>query len=460
MKSIAVFTILTGMITTRSLSFASGHSSIPRQYNFRREYFQSVWWAWNERMRLNPRDLKLQQRWRRRFRIPWSAFQSLLQEVRSLGVFTEEPASSGVIGVPLELKLMGWLRVLGRGSCFDDIAELTNASEEVHRVFFHRMCKLYRQHFYPKFVSMPRSNDKILDLMDQYSRRGAPGCLGSMDVVRIGWLGCPQALSNVHSGKEKYPTLGYNAICDHNRKFLSFSTGFQGSMNDKTIVRFDTSVKEFRDGGLYATVEFTLIDGNGSSTAQVGAWLLVDGGYHQWQCMHGPVRFCSRHDELLFNERMESLRKDIECAFGILKARWRILKLPIPFHYKNNGPYDPAYSSHLVDDVVLTCVGLHNWLIDLDDVAEKQVLAMAEKRMTPFETIDMNTLLKARAEVHKMLRQSNHKERVANLTDFSTIGGNRNVLDTEVEVENAWDGRRKALITNHAQMLARGLVEW
>ena len=33
--------------------------------------------------------------------------------------------------IPLALKLLGALRVLGRASCFDDIAELTHTSEEV-----------------------------------------------------------------------------------------------------------------------------------------------------------------------------------------------------------------------------------------------------------------------------------------------------------------------------------------
>ena len=48
---------------------------------------------------------------------------------------------------------------------------------------------------------------------------------------------------------------------------------------------------------------------------------------------------------------MESVRKDVECAFGVLKGRFRCLKLPIQLHDKD-----------VIDDMFFTCVGLHNML--------------------------------------------------------------------------------------------------
>ena len=48
---------------------------------------------------------------------------------------------------------------------------------------------------------------------------------------------------------------------------------------------------------------------------------------------------------------MESVRKDIEDIFGVLKGRFRVLKLPILLHKKEQ-----------VDKMVFTCVGFHNML--------------------------------------------------------------------------------------------------
>ena len=47
----------------------------------------------------------------------------------------KETDGIGRPSAPLELKTLGVRRVLGRGICFDGIAELTNFSEEITRVF-------------------------------------------------------------------------------------------------------------------------------------------------------------------------------------------------------------------------------------------------------------------------------------------------------------------------------------
>jgi hypothetical protein len=47
--------------------------------------------------------------------------------------------------------------------------------------------------------------------------------------------------------------------------------------------------------------------------------------------------------------------KDVECTFGIVKGRWRILKTGIRLH----GVSQP-------DKVWLTCCALHNWLLEVN----------------------------------------------------------------------------------------------
>lgn len=49
--------------------------------------------------------------------------------------------------VPLEIKVLGHLRILGRGTCFDGISELSGVSEEIHRVFFHKFNRLFSEVF-------------------------------------------------------------------------------------------------------------------------------------------------------------------------------------------------------------------------------------------------------------------------------------------------------------------------
>ena len=49
----------------------------------------------------------------------------------------------------------------------------------------------------------------------------------------------------------------------------------------------------------------------------------------------GPRRSFATPADLAFNRRAESVRKDVECVFGILKRRFRILMTGIPYQKKS-----------------------------------------------------------------------------------------------------------------------------
>ena len=57
-----------------------------------------------------------------------------------------------------------------------------------------------------------------------------------------------------------------------------------------------------------------------------------------------------------FTTHLEGIRKDVECTFGILKKRWRIL---------NNGFFYRQVK--VCEKIFVTCCWLHNFLLDLMD---------------------------------------------------------------------------------------------
>ena len=59
--------------------------------------------------------------------------------------------------------------------------------------------------------------------------------------------------------------------------------------------------------------------------------------------------------DIRWSKWVESMRKDVECTFGILKGRWRILKAGIGLD-----------GVSVADDVWMTCCALHNMLLDID----------------------------------------------------------------------------------------------
>jgi hypothetical protein len=60
-----------------------------------------------------------------------------------------------------------------------------------------------------------------------------------------------------------------------------------------------------------------------------------------------------------WSELMESMRKDVECTFGILKGQFRILKAGIRVHGVDS-----------TDNIWMTCCAIHNMLLEIDGLTE------------------------------------------------------------------------------------------
>ena len=63
-----------------------------------------------------------------------------------------------------------------------------------------------------------------------------------------------------------------------------------------------------------------------------GMYLICDNGYLHWpQSIFSFLGQPSHTLEGYFSSNLESVRKDVECTFGILKKRWKILNNGLMF---------------------------------------------------------------------------------------------------------------------------------
>ena len=115
----------------------------------------------------------------------------------------------------------------------------------------------------------------------------------------------------------------------------------------------------------YTHYEWECYTVSGETRNIKGAWILCDQGYQPWGTMICAYASAQAGTEMVpFNNRLGSVRKDIEDTFGIMKKRFRILRLP--FLYK------PAQR---VGSVFKACAILHNMLLDydqLDDIGQDE----------------------------------------------------------------------------------------
>jgi hypothetical protein len=279
----------------------------------------------------------------RRFRVPFSMFKLIVKMCEEVNTF-------GKSKIPIDFKVLVSLRILGRGNCCDDISEFSFLGESTCNVIFKQFCASMNANFYNKFVYFPKENE-LQNVQDTYAKFGFPLACGSMDVTHIYIGKCPYALKVLATGKENRPTLAFQVVCGPNRQVFYCSDAYLGSYNDITITHNDPFTKRVNEG-LLDDVKGIVIDDRGVPRVTTGGYLIVDGGYQKLSWLIDPYKNgCNIHQKI-FSEMLESVRKDIECTFGIIKQRFRLFLNNIQFH-----------KFEVIENAWKTAVMLHNMLI-------------------------------------------------------------------------------------------------
>ena len=173
---------------------------------------------------------------------------------------------------------------------------------------------------------MPRNAEEAKTHMHEMELAGFPGCPGSTDATHIAMDKCYNLLRQIHKGPKLHlPSRTYNLTANHRRCILHTTSGHPSRWTDMTLQRFDKFMLGVRDGSLMGDVVFELYDmdenGNVIKVKYMGCWLIVDNGYMSWSICVPPMK----HTYFVMDQRwswwVESIRKDVECTFGILKAR-------------------------------------------------------------------------------------------------------------------------------------------
>jgi hypothetical protein len=156
-------------------------------------------------------------------------------------------------------------------------------------------------------------------------------------------------------------------ICTARKFIQSVTVGHPVSRNDKHIVRTDESGMQLLEGNgwLQSKAWKTVAGPHGQSKTFFGVYLIGDGGYHRWPCMVSPVNTGVPGSPVMkWSAKVESVRKDIEGVFGILKKRFLFLK-----NFVN------LYCQSSVDNCFKTCCILHNMLLQTDGFLDESLPA-------------------------------------------------------------------------------------
>jgi hypothetical protein len=237
------------------------------------------------------------------------------------------------------LLALGIFRVLARDLLFDNLEDLTGISEAANHHFFYEFA-LWIAAQSSEYIVLPRTADELAHVMDLwYIIVGLPGCADSADCVHhVFWDACPAPLQSSRSkGMEKYPTLVFEVVVSHTKKILLVSGVQCGTDNDKQFR--DPMPQSYAFAKMVSDIlkesSFKHYLEDGSEAEEKGYYYIVDGGYNIWIELIAPFKHepesCIAH---IWSKQVESIWKDVECVFGILKKWFLILKHPVLCTYE------------------------------------------------------------------------------------------------------------------------------
>jgi len=181
-----------------------------------------------------------------------------------------------------------------------------------------------------------------------------------VDCTHVKLLNCPKSYCLQSTGKDKYPTRSFEVVCDFFRKIIHTTPGHPGRSNDKIVVSHDLFVQGLRNNLIGTEQVWSYNGSDGELFTEIGnLYLICDGGYPSYEILVTNFKISNEEVIKIWSNMLECVRKCIECCFGILKQRFRILKLGTSIR-----------SFVELDDFWYSCCAFHNMLIDQSDEYE------------------------------------------------------------------------------------------
>ena len=145
-----------------------------------------------------------------------------------------------------------------------------------------------------------------------------------------------------------------SGVSDYDRRICGVYGPQFGSRNDKHIVKNDDNVLAVAKDW-YSSEKWKYFDDDGKICTETGAYLICDNGYLQLPTLLCPFMRSETNGpyESCYSANMESVRKDVECVFGILKARFGFL--------------DTGFKHRRIqvcEWVFVACCVIHNMMLD------------------------------------------------------------------------------------------------
>ena len=160
------------------------------------------------------------------------------------------------------------------------------------------------------------------------------------------WKNCPKAWQGSYKGN-KGTAVVLEAVCSHDLWIWHYHFGVPGACNDVNVLQRSHLLDPFINGTA-PRVEYCL---NGKRCCR--PYWFTDGIYPDFICFLKSVADPVGEKLCHYCAVQEACRKDIERCFGVLHARFHIVKNPAR-----------SWTQEKLDNIMAACIIIHNMVVE------------------------------------------------------------------------------------------------
>ncbi|XP_056845021.1 uncharacterized protein LOC108859955 [Raphanus sativus] len=284
---------------------------------------------------------------RRRFRMNRSLFTGIVNRFSNeVHYFQHRRDAVGRFGLTPLQKCTAAIRMLAYGCAGDMVDEYLRMGESTALLCLEKFTQGIIDLYGEKYLRKPTPED-LQRLLDIGEVCGFPGMIGSIDCMHWEWKNCPHSWKGLYTRGAGKPTIVLEAVASQDLWIWHVFFGPPGTLNDINVLGrspvFDDIIY-----GRAPRLKFTV---NGHNYHR--AYYRSDGIYPKWSTFIQSISLPQGPEAKLFAERQKSARKDVERAFGVLQARFAIVRNPALLWDKEK-----------ISNIIRACIILHNMIVE------------------------------------------------------------------------------------------------
>ncbi|XP_068328178.1 protein ANTAGONIST OF LIKE HETEROCHROMATIN PROTEIN 1-like [Pyrus communis] len=216
----------------------------------------------------------------------------------------------------------------------------------MRRHVFERLLRDVQQVYKDEHLREPNQED-LNRLLCKVEDRGFLGMIGSLDCMHWDWKNCPIRWQEGFSGRLRNPIVVLEAVALYDTWIWHAFFGVPGSQNDITALELSPLFNNVTEG------KAPQLDYYINNRQYNMGYYLAYGICPKWATLVQAIPNPRNDVEKLFTLHQDAYKKDVERAFGILQAQWKII-----------SESTKGWSRENLDSMMMSCIILHNMIVE------------------------------------------------------------------------------------------------